>query len=107
MHNEERYLDIFRLKELVLSKNMTPTYNTVCYYLESAMKLVDLDKIVDALEMFQSIKRTPKTHYLKFLGEQDPLPSRLHAILDEFEPKFGLVKDKVLRESKKDKHLPN
>lgn len=52
MKSESRFLDVIRLKELVLSNNMEPTFNTICHYLEAAIKLVDEDKIIDALEMF-------------------------------------------------------
>jgi len=52
MFKDGRYLDVFRLKDVILSNNMSPTYNTICLYLESGIKLADLDKIIDALEMF-------------------------------------------------------
>jgi hypothetical protein len=54
---------------MVLSKKLIPTYETLTFYLEAAIKLVDEDKIVNALEMFKEINKSPRTQYLKLLGE--------------------------------------
>lgn len=57
-----------RLNELAKREELRPTFNSICMYLESGIKLMDMNRIISALQMLKAIKRMPKTKHLQFLG---------------------------------------
>jgi hypothetical protein len=105
LSEEKRLHDIYRVWDVILAEKLIPSFESICYYLDCAILESNEDKIVDALEWFDKVKRTPKNKYLKYFGMQETLPVRIHAILDKYDLKFGLVKSKELRGSKPDKYI--
>ena len=51
-----------------------PTFNSTCLHLESGIKLMDMDKIIESLKFIKQMGRYPKFHHLKYLGELKNLP---------------------------------
>lgn len=96
LHKEKRILDVFKLFEDIETK-FVPTFNSICYYMENAILAADEDKVIKALEWFNKINRMPKNKYLVQLGNVENLPLRIHALLDEYSNKFGLVKSKIYK----------
>jgi hypothetical protein len=64
LFEQERVVDVFRMTKEVIARCGEPTFNTVCYYIECAIKAADEDRIIEALGLFHQIKRLPKTKYL-------------------------------------------
>ncbi|CAD8175963.1 unnamed protein product [Paramecium pentaurelia] len=93
---EKRLLDLFRIFDIVSTK-MQPTFQSVSNYLDTAILLADEEKVIDALEWFKKIDRQPKYKQLKQLGTMKNLPLRIHALMNEYDAKFGKVSDKIYR----------
>lgn len=103
---ERRIVEVQRVWDRIHREELQPTFETICLYLEMAILESNEDRVIEALEWFLKIKRQPKNKYLKYLGELHQVPVRIHSILMEFEEKYGVVKDKVLRQRKADKYVP-
>ena len=98
LHEERRILDIYRVWDVIVEKEkLAPSFESICYYLECAILEANENKVIEAFDWFKKLNRIPKNKYLKYLGEQESLPVRLHAYLHEFENKYGLVRDKKLK----------
>lgn len=87
-------------------ENISPTYQTLNNYLEMAMRVQDVPRIVEALKEFLKRKLEPKIVYLKRLGFSENLPPEIFLELVQFGPKFGFVNDDVYRTKKPNKYLP-
>lgn len=61
-------------------------------YLEIGIKMMDMRMVLDGLEMFKKIKRTPKNEILKMLGNLKNLPEEIRTSLMDFEIRFGSAK---------------
>ena len=61
-------------------------------YLESGIKLLDMDRIIAALQMFKQMKRMPKNKHLQLLGELKDLPVEIQAELLDFKLQFGAIR---------------
>lgn len=61
-------------------------------YLEIGIKMMDMRMVLDGLEMFKKIKRTPKNEILKMLGNLKNLPEEIRTSLMDFEIRFGAAK---------------
>jgi len=63
-------LDIYRIWDIILKEEkLTPSFESICYYLDCSILEQNEDKVIDALEWFKKVNRVPKNKYLKYLGE--------------------------------------
>ena len=67
-------LQNLRLQTESPNENLRPTFNAIHCYLEIGIKLMDMNQVLEALELFKKIKRPPKNAPLKFLGNLKDLP---------------------------------
>ncbi|KAM3129478.1 hypothetical protein pb186bvf_018382 [Paramecium bursaria] len=102
LHNERKILDVFKIYEQHITK-YTPTFQSLCCYLEAAMLAADEDRVIKGLETFKEINRVPKFTHLSRLGTLQNIPIRIHALLDEFDTKFGAVRQKIYKSYQKPK----
>lgn len=63
LHNQKRILDVYDQFDKV-KKQFTPTFKTICCYIEAAIMAADEERVIEALEWFNKIDRIPKYRYL-------------------------------------------
>eukprot|EP01017_Pseudomicrothorax_dubius_P039719 TRINITY_DN6127_c0_g1_i7.p1 TRINITY_DN6127_c0_g1~~TRINITY_DN6127_c0_g1_i7.p1 ORF type:complete len:302 (-),score=50.16 TRINITY_DN6127_c0_g1_i7:136-1041(-) len=105
-HAKRDFGPVFRLNDQLIAAGLTPSFNTLSNVLESAMRIANTDKIVEALQAFRKIGRQPKNIHLKRLGEGANMPDRVYLELMQFENKYGIIADKVYRTEKPNKYSP-
>ncbi|CAD8082355.1 unnamed protein product [Paramecium sonneborni] len=93
---EKRLLDLYKIFDTVAAQ-MQPTFQSISFYLDAAILLADEEKVINALDWFQKIDKQPKFKQLKQLGMMKNLPLRIHAILNQYNEKFGKVSDDIYR----------
>jgi hypothetical protein len=58
-------------------------------YLQIALRMMDMPRVLEALDMFKRLKRHPKNSTLKFLGNLKNLPIEIRTSLMDFKIRFG------------------
>ena len=55
-------------------EDIRPTFQAMETYLQIGIRLMDMQMVLKALNMFKELKRQPKNSTLKFLGNLKNLP---------------------------------
>ena len=90
-------------------KGLQPTFESMNIYLDTAMRLDSRERIVDALKIFRktsthrqpthtntvTLEREPKRKFLRALGKSEDIPDEIYVLLNEFNLKFGYIRDKI------------
>lgn len=63
-------------------------------YIQIGIRLMDMNMILEALNIFKELKRHPKNSTLKFLGNLKNLPEEILVALMDFKIRFGNAKEK-------------
>lgn len=75
-----------------MREDLRPTFNAMETYLQIGIRLMDMNMVLKALDMFKKLKRHPKNSTLKFLGNLKNLPVEIQTSLMEFQIRFGAAK---------------
>jgi hypothetical protein len=77
------------------------TFNMMHMYLDIGIMMMDMQMVLDGLNMFKKLKRTPKNATLKMLGTMKNLPEEILVSLMNFNIRFGNAKLSKMNEGHK------
>lgn len=75
-----------------MKEELRPSFKLLETYLQMGIRLMDMNMVLEALDMFKKLKRHPKNSTLKFLGNLKDLPVEIQTSLMDFQIRFGAAK---------------
>lgn len=116
MYHETRDLQTVNKLYALCKAETVPTYFCMNYYLETAMRLEDNDKIIEAVRDLKDqskqifvnnhfLEREPKENLLKKLCTAVNMPDRVYVELYPIGKNYGFFRENVRRLMPKDKYL--
>ena len=75
-----------------MKEDLRPTFNLLELYIQMGIRLMDMNMVMEALDIFKKLKRCPKNSTLKYLGNLKGLPEEIQVSLMDFKIRFGAAK---------------